>query len=65
MNHAFRLSRLRAPRGTLAASLLLAAVFVLFGLVTSAVAHGAAPEPGHAAGAIERAYAPIRNNAFP
>jgi hypothetical protein len=35
--HALRLSRLRAPRGTLGASLLVAIVFVVFGLLVSAL----------------------------
>jgi len=34
-HHALRLSRLRAPRGTLGASLLVAIVFVAFGLLIS------------------------------
>jgi hypothetical protein len=36
MKHTFRLSRVRAPRGTLGASMLLALVFIVFGLVASA-----------------------------
>jgi hypothetical protein len=43
MNEAFRLSRIRAPRGTLAAMILLAVVFLSFGLALSAA------EPAHAA----------------
>ncbi len=35
MNEAFRLSRIRAPRGTLAALALLAFVFIAFGLLVS------------------------------
>ncbi len=35
MNEAFRLSRIRAPRGTFAAIALLALVFIVFGLVAS------------------------------
>ena len=44
MNEAFRLSRLRAPRGTLTAMVLLAVVFLSFGLALSAAetAHTAA-----------------------
>jgi hypothetical protein len=37
MNEPFRLSRLRAPRGNLATSLLVAIVFITFGLVVSAL----------------------------
>lgn len=46
MNHAFRLSRLKAPRGTITAIILLAVFFLVFGLVVS----GASPEH-NAAGA--------------
>jgi hypothetical protein len=35
MNQPFRLSRLRAPRGNLVTSLLVAVVFIAFGLVVS------------------------------
>ncbi len=38
MNEAFRLSRIRAPRATLTAAVLLAAVFVLLGLLMTAMA---------------------------
>lgn len=38
MNESFRLSRIRAPRGNLAAVLLLAAVFIAFGLLMSGLA---------------------------
>ncbi len=38
MNEAFRLSRIRAPRATLTAAVLLAAVFVLLGLLLTALA---------------------------
>jgi hypothetical protein len=40
MNEVFRLSRIRSPRATLGAALLLAAVFIAFGLL----AYGLAPE---------------------
>lgn len=46
MNQAFRLSRIRAPRGTSAAIILLVAFFIAFGLAVSAVA-----SPEHAAAA--------------
>lgn len=42
MNESFRLSRIRAPRGNLAAVILLAAVFIAFGLLMSGLA------PAHA-----------------
>lgn len=38
MNESFRLSRIRAPRGTLVAMALVALVFVLFGLAANALA---------------------------
>lgn len=38
MNEAFRLSRIRAPRATLTAGALLATVFVLLGLLLTALA---------------------------
>lgn len=38
MNEAFRLSRIRAPRANLASALLLAAVFLAFGLLMAALA---------------------------
>jgi hypothetical protein len=38
MNEAFRLSRIRAPRATLTAAVLLAAVFVVLGLLLTALA---------------------------
>lgn len=38
MNESFRLSRIRAPRGNLTAIILLAAVFIAFGLVLSGLA---------------------------
>lgn len=38
MNEAFRLSRIRAPRGTLTAAVLLAAVFVFIGILMSSLA---------------------------
>jgi len=46
MNQAFRLSRIRAPRGTVAAIILLVAFFIAFGFAMTAVAspdHAAAP----------------------
>jgi hypothetical protein len=43
MNQAFRLSRIKAPRGTIAAIVLLAVVFIAFGLVISSAS------PEHAA----------------
>lgn len=43
MNEAFRLSRIKAPRGTLTALILLALVFIVFGVVVSTAA------PEHAA----------------
>jgi hypothetical protein len=36
MSHDFRLSRIKAPRGTLAAMVLLTTVFLIFGLALSA-----------------------------
>jgi hypothetical protein len=48
MSHLFRLSRIRAPRGTLTAMVLLTAVFLVFGLALSAAeptAVAAAPRP--------------------
>ena len=45
MNEAFRLSRIRAPRGTITAIVLVAVVFVIFGLVVSS----ASPEHASAA----------------
>ena len=56
MNEAFRLSRIRAPRGTITAVILLAVFFILFGLWVSAVA------PEHAAAApryLDRAPAVV------
>jgi hypothetical protein len=41
----FRLSRIKAPRGTITAIVLLAVVFIVFGLVVSAAS------PAHAAAA--------------
>jgi hypothetical protein len=38
MNESFRLSRIRAPRSSLTAMVLLAAVFIAFGLLMSALA---------------------------
>jgi len=38
MHESFRLSRIRAPRGSLAAAVLLTAVFIAFGLVLSGLA---------------------------
>lgn len=38
MNEAFRLSRIRTPRATMAAMLLLAVVFIAFGLLIYAIA---------------------------
>jgi len=46
MNPVFRLSRIRAPRGTVAAVMLLVAFFIAFGLAVSAVA-----SPEHTAAA--------------
>ena len=47
MNQAFRLSRIRAPRGTAAAIILLVAFFIAFGFAVTAAASpdhaGAAP----------------------
>lgn len=42
MDEMFRLSRIRAPRGTLATTILLAVVFIAFGLFVSATAAGEA-----------------------
>lgn len=45
MHQALRVSRIRAPRGTLAAAMLVAVVFIVFGLALSALA------PDHSAAA--------------
>lgn len=43
MSYTFRLSRVRAPRGTLATSLLFAVVFIGFGLIASGLGMADAP----------------------
>lgn len=45
MNEAFRLSRIRAPRGTAASLVLLAVVFIVFGLVVSTASADLASAP--------------------
>jgi hypothetical protein len=46
MHNALRISRIRIPRGTLAAMLLLASVFIAFGLATTGV-RGNTPAGGY------------------
>lgn len=54
MNEAFRLSRLRAPRGTAPAMILLALVFVAFGLTVAGLAADDVTAPHYFDGTAHR-----------